>query len=146
MFHVLPLNLPSAPHLCPRPALPCLQMTTVLSSRMLLPAFFECGMLLLRSMLILLRPTWQQCCPATHSAVLPPPLVSLATLAVAAVATAYQPNTDILLSMTGASGGGQPGITLMQVIADMMICPFQVFRWGGGGGGAAGVVQVSPGR
>lgn len=115
-------------------------MTVVLSSRMLLPAFFECGMLLLRAMLILLRPTWQQCCPATRSAVLPPPLVSLATLAVAAVATAYQPNTDILLAMTGAAGGSQPGVTLMQVVADMMICPFQVFRWAPGGVGFCWIV------
>lgn len=106
-----------------------LQMTTVLSGRMLLPAFFECGMLLLRSLLILLRPSWQYSAAAAGGAVLPPPLVSLATLAVTAVATAYQPNTDILLSMTGAPGGGQPGATLMQVIADLLVCPFEVFRW-----------------
>lgn len=91
-----------------------LQLTTVLSGRMLLPAFFECGMLLLRSLLILLRPTWQQSSATAGGAVLPPPLVALATLAVTAVATAYQPNTDILLSMTG-SPRGQPGGTLMQV-------------------------------
>ena len=103
-------------------------MATVLSSRMLLPAFFECGMLLLRSLLILLRPSWQDSAAAAGGAILPPPLVSLATQAVTAVATAYQPNTDILLSMTGAPGGGQPGATLMQVIADLLVCPFEVFR------------------
>jgi len=105
-----------------------LQMATVLSGRMLLPAFFECGMLLLRSLLILLRPSWQYSAAAAGGAVLPPPLVSLATLAVTAVATAYQPNTDILLSMTGSPGGGQPGATLMQVVADLLVCPFEVFR------------------
>lgn len=105
-----------------------LQMATVLSTRMLLPAFFECGMLLLRSLLILLRPSWQYSAAAAGGAILPPPLVALATQAVSAVATAYQPNTDILLSMTGAPGGGQPGLTLMQVIADLLVCPFEVFR------------------
>lgn len=115
-----------------------LQLTTVLSGRMLLPAFFECGMLLLRSLLILLRPTWQQ--TTSGGAVLPPPLVSLAALAVTAVATAYQPNTDILLSMTSGPGQpgapgqpgtpGQPGATLMQVVADLLVCPFEVFRCG----------------
>ncbi|KAL4423947.1 hypothetical protein ABPG75_001248 [Micractinium tetrahymenae] len=105
-----------------------LQMVTVLSGRMLLPAFFECGMLLLRSLLILMRPSWQHAAAAAGGAALPPPIVSLAVLAVTAVATAYQPNTDILLSMTGAPNGGRPGATLMQVIADLLICPFEVFR------------------
>lgn len=105
-----------------------LQMVTVLSGRMLLPAFFECGMLLLRSLLILMRPSWQYAAAAAGGAALPPPIVSLATLAVTAVATAYQPNTDILLSMTGAPSGGRPGATLMQVVADLLICPHEVFR------------------
>lgn len=104
-----------------------LQLTTVLSGRMLLPAFFECGMLLLRSLLIMLRPTWQQAAAAAGGAVLPPPLVQLAALTVTSVATAYQPNTDILLSMTGAPGG-QPGAALMEVVADVLVCPFEVFR------------------
>lgn len=105
-----------------------LQLATVLSGRMLLPAFFECGMLLLRSLLILLRPSWQHSAVAASGAVLPPTLVAAATLAVTAVATAYHPNTDILLGMTGAPGGGQPGATLMQVVADLLVCPFEVFR------------------
>jgi hypothetical protein len=109
-----------------------LQMATVLSGRMLLPAFFEVGMLLLRSLLILLRPSWQHggsgAASATGAAVLPPPLVELATVAVTAVGTAYEPNTNILLSMTGAPGGGQPGSTLMQVLSDLLVCPFNVFR------------------
>lgn len=112
-----------------------LQMVTVLSGRMLLPAFFECGMLLLRSLLILMRPSWQYAAAAAGGAALPPPIVSLATLAVTAVATAYQPNTDILLSMTGAPNGGRPGATLMQVVADLLICPYEVFRCGRAGPG-----------
>ena len=96
----------------------------------LLQAFFECGMLLLRSLLILMRPSWQYAAAAAGGAALPPPIVSLATLAVTAVATAYQPNTNILLSMTGAPNGGRPGATLMQVVADLLICPFEVFRCG----------------
>jgi hypothetical protein len=44
------------------------------------------------------------------------------------VGTAYEPNTNILLSMTGAPGGGQPGCTLMQVVSDLLVCPFDVFR------------------
>ena len=109
-----------------------LQMAIVLSGRMLLPAFFEVGMLLLRSLLILLRPSWQHggggTASATGAAVLPPPLVELATVAVTAVGTAYEPNTNILLSMTGTPGGGQPGCTLMRVVSDLLVCPFDVFR------------------
>jgi hypothetical protein len=72
-------------------------MATALSGRMLLPAFFECGMLLLRSLLIALRPSWPHSGAAAGGAVLPPPLVAAAAVAVTAVGTAYQPNTEILL-------------------------------------------------